>query len=148
VSFRVEISKGKKRAATLHELMGAAAQQFAKLSDARAILVGPSITRADGSTGMYVCFSHPTAVAHAAWAMLLPALPADFGDAKVRFVLDVARQEFLAALRRSFRKVTEFDSSVELADAAVARWPCARTLAFRGNPGDVFAGNVVPFLEH
>jgi hypothetical protein len=147
--FRHEVAAGKVDP-TMGRLMGEAARHFAELSvDARAIMVGPHLRRADGSVGVYVVFTHPEATAHAAWAMLMPPMPAGaLTERQQTYVADQAHAEFLRGLRKLFGEVVEYRTSAGLADAAVAKHPCARTIAFRGNPGDVFAGTIVEFIEH
>jgi hypothetical protein len=89
--FRQTVASGKADPG-IRDLMGAAAKRFAELSvDAWAILVGPHLQRADGSTGVYVVFTHPEAIAHATWAELLPAMPPGaLTEASTRLVADRA----------------------------------------------------------
>jgi hypothetical protein len=147
--FRHQIA-GDKSNPNMADLMLATAKHFAELSvDARAIIVGPHLTRVDGGIGVYVVFTHPEATAHAAFAELVPPMPpGSLTERQASFVADQARTEFVRGLRRHFGEVREYKSSVTLADAAVAKWPCARTVAFRGEKDAVFAGNLVQFTEH
>ncbi|KAB2919921.1 MAG: hypothetical protein F9K29_03415 [Hyphomicrobiaceae bacterium] len=131
---RVKVRAG--RDADMQKLLRALAARLADLSGlARGLMIGPPVQRPSGDYGIAFIFERPDGTAHTSFVELGPK-PSD-----------VALSMLHAAMRDVFSDVRIFPSMRELADAAVAAWPCAQTLAFRGENAGEFV-DIAPYQEH
>jgi hypothetical protein len=134
---------------TLAQVMQQVATRVAELSvDAKAVLIGPMSMLRDGEIGAHVIFSHPEKSAGTSWVSLGELPPPGTGPKTIPHRgLEIMRKDLRRAMRERFDEVRIFRTIPELADAAVKRWPCTQTIAFKGRPGAT-SDAVQIFTEH
>jgi hypothetical protein len=123
---KIDVGIGKN--ATQRATRRALAKRIAKVSGiADLVMVGPFVQRSSTQTwGVCVVFSHRTTTA----GVMFVDMASPPNDWTREVVLEQTRENVLRALKHAFREVKAFPTNLELAEAATAKWPCARTTAF------------------